>query len=1385
MRQIALRVLFCASLLSVDTWSVAAEDDEDEAQLLPGLVARYAVAGVECVRRDDAVNFVWNDRSPDERLPEGDFSARWEGQLLVLSPGKHRFYVYAAADASLEVDGQRIVSSSSVSPEWFDSPPVDLEFGHHRIRIDMRKTCDQARIGLYWSGPQFDLEPVPGRLLFHDPSSHPDDRFERGAELWHALRCGNCHPQVAGPAGLPAPALTELNGNISRSWLIAWLRTSDHLPGGDDTSRVSARRMPHFGLDESDARAVADCLLGDQTAERSQPAQADGDAARGKRLFLTLGCLACHQVGELGTSGLFGGGDLARVADKRPPDFFTRWLADPAKANPAHRMPVFKLSQEEQSDLSAWLTTLGGPFETAVTASSGQEPPARGRAIAEALRCHACHALPGLKPAPVGITLDDWANSKQTCFGSPGPRGRPGYRLSQPELDALVAYLTGIQKGAPPRDDGRFVMRERNCLGCHARDTTEGIAPKLSTAIERQPELAPLLPTLLPPALTAVGDKLHDEALADAVSLRNPPLRPWLAVRMPRFNLSQAELEALTHHFTALDRIPQRPRPEPKTDPKSWAAAGGRLVTSAGFGCTSCHSIGSSVPTNVALAARGTDLSLVGKRIRQAWFDRWVRNPARIVPRMEMPAIQIPARGVLGDQLDSQLAAVWHVLNLPGFNPPAVGPIRVAWHTGDDRPPVVITDVVEAGKQVIVRPVMVGLKNRHNVLFDLGANRLAGWWLGDTARQQTRGKSWFWEPAGADLLSGTDAAGPELELVEGRRTIGTVPLAGLALADLDWLSSDDDSLAFGYRLKFADQRTSDRRDPIVVRVVQRLEPIQGDERGFRRHWEIAGVPAGFGVRLLLPRDGAKFKLRVDAPSEGETNADGTRSVLLVPATEAGTLVGDVSYLTGVDAPPPGAAQLSSAADGPVGLSVVPGYEAVRLPLPRSEMPTGLSWYNEGTDQATLTFCSLKGGVWLAQDTDGDGLQDGLELVADGLAAPYGLASREDAIDVATKYGLIRLSRFDADKRARRADVVASGWGYTADYHDWTIGLPRDAQGDYYVGLPCQQDDRADAEAYLRGTVVKLRPRQSTLDAPRLFDLDVVAAGVRFPMGVVVDRDGEAFFTDNQGNYTPFNELNHVRRGARYGFINKLEAKPGFRPPFEEPAIAIPHPWTRSVNGICFLSTPDAVLRRLGRPVFGPFEGHLVGCEFDTRRLIRMSLEKIGDTYQGAAYPFSVEPAPGEPTFEGPVVAAVSPEGDLYVGNLRDSGWGGGQNTGSIVRLRASGSLPAGIAEVRALKDGFAVDFTAAVDRARAGDRGHYSVTSYRRITTPAYGGPDIDRESEPIVAIELSPDSRGVVLRLGRMRPGFVYELRLKNLAGDDRPFFPAEAHYTLKVVGL
>ena len=309
-------------------------------------------------------------------------------------------------------------------------------------------------------------------------------------------------------------------------------------------------------------------------------------------------------------------------------------------------------------------------------------------------------------------------------------------------------------------------------------------------------------------------------------------------------------------------------------------------------------------------------------------------------------------------------------------------------------------------------------------------------------------------------------------------------------------------------------------------------------------------------------------------------------------------------------------------------------------------------------------------------------------------------------------------------------------------------------------------------------MLKLTPREPTPDDPRLFAIEQLTGGHRFPMGIARNRAGEMFVTDNQGNYNPFNELNHIVPGKRFGFINVVERKPEFKPPLTPPAIDIPHPWTRSVNGICFLESRD-----VGH--FGPFEGHLIGCEYDTRRLIRMSLQKVGDTYQGAAYPFSYNQPPNGAPFLGPLVCAVSPRGDLYVGGIRDSGWGGANNIGEIVQLRPDfkNTLPCGIAEVRTTSDGFVIDFTSPVDREKASDLVNYSVSSYTRASTPAYGGNDRDRRQEKIVAVSVSDDGRLAKIKLGERRSGYVYEIRLKPLAPDNALFFPAEAHYTLRIL--
>src|SRR5262249_50940751 len=159
----------------------------------------------------------------------------------------------------------------------------------------------------------------------------------------------------------------------------------------------------------------------------------------------------------------------------------------------------------------------------------------------------------------------------------------------------------------------------------------------------------------------------------------------------------------------------------------------------------------------------------------------------------------------------------------------------------------------------------------------------------------------------------------------------------------------------------------------------------------------------------------------------------------------------------------------------------------------------------------------------------------------------------------------------------------------------------------------------------------------------------------------------------------------------FGFINALDrGKPA--PPLTPPAIDIPHPWTRSVNGICFLYTPEPLRTKLGRDAFGPLEGHLIGCEYDTRRLIRLTLQRVGDTFQGATSPLSTPPEDPAKGFLGPLVCAVSPRGELYVGSIRDSGWGVGNNVGEIVRVHVEPEkLPCGIAEVRATPDGFTLD----------------------------------------------------------------------------------------------
>lgn len=1475
-----LLLLVLASLSAHAIWAQEI-DDEEPAEFLPGLMASYRWQDHSERSLDEDILFDWRQIPPLTQIaPASDFSVIWKGQLQARENGQFQLSLLACGSVKVMLAGKEIISGDSTEDRWYRSGPLDLRFGYHDLQVEFARTNGKPRVSLFWSGPTFALEPISSRSFFHRnpaaPSSNstpatapaPDmslGQYALGETLSRGLRCGACHELETATNTLSAPALTHLQDNLRPSWLVERLTAQANADDENQSALGGIHHMPHFSLPLNDALAISAALFAAsaesklpgaiepqlQRANKDRPKKepairTQAQPSQGEIAFVSIGCVACHQVGQLGRTEdvehhVFGGGDLTSLAAKRTSNFIKRWLDNPALVNADHRMPLFELTLLERLDLAAYLSQLGADVSRNDSRAAGDAR--RGIALIAEHRCGACHQLPAkineqLQSQPLAKTrLSSASNWDAGCLTTANAQHKvPGFGLTVAQRQSLKYYLTNVNRQSDQQARGGQLMKEHNCLACHSRELVEGLKSQLPAIVAAVPGVAPRLAAISPPSLTAVGDKYHAAALKTVIARQAPPLRPWLDVRMPKFRLGDSELDLLANHLIAHDRIPdgaesanRLPLDQLPSDAAARLAAG-RLVTADGFGCQSCHPIGAGEPPKVDLNARGTNLAMLGERVRPEWFSRWVRNPARIVPRMEMPAIQTAVKGVLNDSLDKQLAALWTTLNTRDFRPPRAAPVRaLRTHNLEDVADRawLLTDVLETPSQVYLRPMLIGLPNRQNFLFDLQAGNLATWWLGDTAHQHTRGKSWYWEPGAIPLegnlveqhadatSSPTQSALQPLEqfnLVDASGTVWKPSPLGQFAVRFDSAEHIDSGLQWQGRIHL----TTAGSEPAAARWLTIKQTITALARGTKATsqclTQLSGLLPGdkvllvSGLALHKPPavdDNGQWKAELQGNNTLQSISSAAQLVqrsphgieLSVPAADAkvsalgssppsgpSSLAGGktISWSSVYSSPVPtdsfAVAQVPELVMQPTPINLVPGFEGLQLPLPATEMPISFAWDENGRFYAG----SLKGRVLEVLDNNHDGLPETYAVISDEFPTPYGLFASAQGIDALAKFALIRLTPPKVAGIPYKATVVADGWGYTADYHDWAVGLERDDELNYYMALPCQQDDRSEAAAYLRGSALKLVPSESP-DEPRQYRIEPFAAGLRFPMGIALNPNRELFTTDNQGNYNPFNELNHLRPGKRYGFINKLENKDGFSPPFESPAVNLPHPWVRSVNGMCFLQTPAGM--RSDMPHFGPYEGHLIGCEMNGLSLVRMSLQKVGDTYQGAAYMFSRPVRADEANFEGPIVCKVSPQGDLMVGNLKDSGWSGGQNTGSIIRLRPNGNIPLGIAEVRATSSGFEVDFTQPVDAIKGAKIENYQLRSYQRISTPAYGGDDQDDRTERIESVRVSADRRRVTLDLASLRQGFVYELNLASVGTGAEELFPNQAHYTMRAI--
>jgi mono/diheme cytochrome c family protein len=226
--------------------------------------------------------------------------------------------------------------------------------------------------------------------------------------------------------------------------------------------------------------------------------------------------------------------------------------------------------------------------------------------------------------------LPDYISAKVHDPRSFGPALKmPKFTLTDVQVDSLTtALLAQTDRAATfPREliiaakhgtdyhaggDAGRLIEDLRCLSCHTINGNGGdMAPDLSKE----------------------GSSVQRTWLDDF--LKNPnTLRPALIRRMPKFNLTPAEIKTLSDYISSAY---QAPGVDSQTvDPHSLtsdAAGRGKQLFYSRYGCNSCHIADYKNDKGYV----GPALAGVGNRLTPGWTYQWLKDPAALRPGTIMP----------------------------------------------------------------------------------------------------------------------------------------------------------------------------------------------------------------------------------------------------------------------------------------------------------------------------------------------------------------------------------------------------------------------------------------------------------------------------------------------------------------------------------------------------------------------------------------------------------------------------------------------------------------------------------------------------------------------------------------------------------------------------
>lgn len=444
------------------------------------------------------------------------------------------------------------------------------------------------------------------------------------------------------------------------------------------------------------------------------------------------------------------------------------------------------------------------------------------------------------------------------------------------------------------------------------------------------------------------------------------------------------------------------------------------------------------------------------------------------------------------------------------------------------------------------------------------------------------------------------------------------------------------------------------------------------------------------------------------------------------------------------------------------------------------MPEGLTCETGGLDflpDGRLVACFIRGEVMIYEPNSKT-----WTLFAEGLHEPLGvMAVSNTEILVMQRPELTRIRDTDGDGKADVYEKISDDFGLSGNYHEFNYGPVKDKKGNIFIALNTASPGGA-VKPEIRGTfnalgrdmqpgryemysVVPYRGWVMKLGADG--KLQPYASGMRSPNGLGFDQQGNLFVTDNQSDWVETSTLYHVEEGKFYGHPASLVWNKDWKDknPFALPIQELEQLRTKAAvlfpQGI-MANSPSQPLCDLTAGKFGPFKGQLFVGEMNRDRIVRVMLEKVGGSLQGACIPF----IDGHGLRKGNNRLAFAPDGSLWVGQIA-YGWGGDLG---IQRIVFNGTPPVDVYSMNLTKDGFDLTFTQPVNKTEAMNADNYKFRHYyykyqRKDKSQGVDNSDQrDVRDISVTAVKVSADQKKVSVKLAELKAGYVYELKLGNL---------------------